>query len=359
VSLIFLLFSIVLIYFLARRIANPIVQLAEEATRIRNFDLEEEREVKTNIYELQLLNDSIIAMRQSMRAFAKFIPKVLVGKLIKSHQEVRIGGKKRRATLLFTDVANFTTVCEGYPADSLVVHLSEYFEEITQIIMLHQGTVDKYIGDAVMAFWGAPISDKDQAFHACAAALALQKRLGELNRKWQAENKPVLITRIGMHIGEVIVGNMGSTERMNYTALGDTVNLAARLEGVNKVYHTNIIISEEIYNEIGKRCLTRPLDVVTVKGKTKGVKIYELVGILEGNSSLFPSQEQMTFCKLFEKGFQLYLERRWDEAVNTFEEIHKQFGTDYTTAMYIERCQKFKENPPPENWDGVEHLTSK
>ena len=298
-------------------------------------------------------------MRMSMRAFSKFIPKVLVAKLLRTNQTVKIGGKLKRVTLLFSDVVNFTSVSESYPPEKLVVHLSEYFEEVTQIIMKANGTIDKYIGDAVMAFWGAPIVDKDQALNACRAALALQHRLGNLNRQWAVEGKPVLETRVGIHTGDVIVGNMGSSDRMNYTALGDTVNLAARLEGTNKMYHTSIIISEEVLSEVQDHVLVRPVDLVAVKGKTRGVKIYELVGIFQDDPALLPSEAQVNYCKLFSKAFQLYLERRWDAAISLLEDIKGHYGEDYTTTLYLERCNTFKENPPPEDWDGVVHLTEK
>jgi adenylate cyclase len=333
--------------------------LSEEATRIKNFELDSNEEVHTDIFELQLLNNSITSMRMSMRAFSKFIPKVLVAKLLKTNQSVRIGGKLRRVTLLFSDVVNFTTVSENYPAEKLVLHLSDYFEEVTQIIMKANGTIDKYIGDAVMAFWGAPIVDKDQALNACRAALTLQHRLTHLNRQWAVEGKPILETRIGIHTGDVIVGNMGSSDRMNYTALGDTVNLAARLEGTNKMYHTHIIISEEVLSEMDERCLVRPIDLVAVKGKTKAVKIFELVGLFQDDPSLLPSEMQVNYCNLFTKAFQLYTERRWDAAISLLEDIKNHYGDDYTVSLYLERCLAFKDNPPPEDWDGVMHLTEK
>ena len=359
ISFLIFVVSVALIGFIARRIARPIVQLSEEATRIKNFELSNNREVETDIYELQLLNNSISSMRLSMRAFSKFIPKVLVAKLLKTNQSVKIGGKLKQVTLLFTDVVNFTSVSENYPPEKLVIHLSEYFEEVTQIIMNANGTIDKYIGDAVMAFWGAPIADKDQALNACRAALSLQYRLGNLNRQWANEGKPILETRIGIHTGDVIVGNMGSSDRMNYTALGDTVNLAARLEGTNKMYRTRIIISEEVWQEVQDRCLVRPVDLVAVKGKTKAVKIFELVGIFHDDAALLPTEMQVNYCKLFTKAFQLYTERRWDAAITLLEEIKGHYGDDYTTMVYLERCRNFRENPPSEDWDGVVYLTEK
>lgn len=359
ISFVIFLMALFVVGILARRISKPIIALAEEARRIRNFELDQNTEVKTHIYELQLLSSSIVAMRQSMRAFSKFIPKVLVGKLLKKNQEVHIGGQLKRATLMFTDVANFTTASENYQPDKLAIHLSEYFEEVTKIIMRNNGTIDKYIGDAVMAFWGAPITDRHQTLNACKSALFIQRRLSDLNRKWQGEEKPILETRIGIHTGDVIVGNIGSSDRMNYTALGDTVNLASRLEGVNKMYHTKILISEDSYKEVSSHCIVRPVDIVAVKGREKGIKIYELVAMTGAEPELLPSQEQSAFCQLFTKGFNLYLEQDWDTALTTFDKIKERFAADHATEMFIKRCQDYKKSPPASNWDGIVHLSEK
>ena len=210
-----------------------------------------------------------------------------------------------------------------------------------------------------MAFWGAPSADRKHALHACQAALMCQKRLVALNRKWRSEKKPELHTRIGLHTGEVLVGNMGSSDRINYTVLGDSVTLASRLEGTNKMYGTKVIISQEVYELVHKDCLTRPLDIVAVKGKEKGVKIYELVAFKKGVTELLHSKKQLEFCEMFSQGFKVYLEKRWDEAIDTFQKVNRKFGTDGTTNMYIERCKEFKQNPPKANWDGVVHLKTK
>lgn len=355
----FLIFGMLIMSFFLRRIAKPIVLLTEEADKIRNFDLTGTLEVKSSIRELKVLNDVIVSMRYSMRAFSKFIPKVLVGKLLKSNQEIRVGGRSQLTTFLFTDIEGFTAICETYPPAKLSVHLSEYFEEVTKIIFMYNGLIDKYIGDAVMAFWGAPVRDKEQALHACQAALAIQKRLANLNQQWASQEKPVFNTRIGVHIGEAIVGNMGSSERINYTALGDTVNIAARLEGANKFYHTNIIISEDTMQQIKDNCLVRPLDIVAVKGRSEGIQIYELVGITHGEHSLFPSTQQISFCAIFTKGYQLYKERRWEDAIQVFQSIQQKLEEDHMVGVYIKRCKEFKKNPPPADWNGIFVLAEK
>ena len=360
ISFVIFSFSIIFIFFLSRNLSRPIVRLADEAIKIKNFDLDSWVDIHSNIYEINRLNSSMYAMRKSLQAFALFVPKSIVRKLTQKGHDIKIGGRAKLITLLFTDIANFTSISETYPPEKLMPHLSEYFNELTSIISDAQGTIDKYIGDAIMAFWGAPNADRFHAINACNAALRCQKTLLGLNRKWRADGKSEFRTRIGVHSGEAIVGNVGSSDRVNYTALGDSVNLAARLEGVNKMYSTNIIISEAVHALVHKECIVRPLDVVAVKGKEKGVVIYELVGLKKGDPSLFPSRKQAEFCDLFTQGFKVYLERRWDEAIGIFEKIHDKFGSeDPTIKMYIDRCLEFKKNPPHKKWDGVIHLKTK
>ncbi len=359
ISFSILFLSTLLMAVLAHRISKPIQNLVDQANRIRNFDLSEPIEINSSIVEIQKLQIAISRMRKSLEAFAKFIPKTLVRRLIEKGADVRIGGKSKRLTVFFSDIAGFTTISETFPADKLMTHLSEYFDELTGIIINENGTIDKYIGDAIMAFWGAPSADKLHALHACKTALFCQKRLTDLNRKWLFEKIPPLYTRIGLHTGDAIAGNLGSSERMNYTILGDTVNLAARLEGVNKQYGTNIIISQAVLKEVQELAIVRPLDIVSVKGKNEGVAIYELVALQGTDPLLLPTSEQLEFCETFKKGFTLYLEQRWDEAIPIFQGMALRYPDDLPTQMYIERCKQYKEAPPGEGWDGVNHLHSK
>ncbi|MDC0344902.1 cache domain-containing protein [Alphaproteobacteria bacterium] len=362
-SLAILLISMFFVMVFAKRVSRPIVALAEEAENIRQFKLGSDMSVKTNIRELKNLNAAIVSMRSSMRSFAKFIPKRLVEKVLSKGMEVKIGGRPREITMLFTDIAGFTSVSESYAPDKLATHLSDYFNELTQIIVDHNGTVDKYIGDAIMAFWGAPLNDRYHALNACRSALFQRKRLKELNRKWMSEGKPKLYTRFGIHTGTPIVGYMGSSERLNYTAIGDDVNLAARLEGANKFYETDILISHEVYDKVHRHVLVRPVDVVAVKGKKKSVPIYELLGfkhsIQHGDSQLLASTEHQEFCEDASKIFQLYLEQRWDEAIKQIADHTKIFGKDKAVEILLGRIQQFKKTPPPKSWDGVTVLTEK
>lgn len=359
ICLLILALSIVLIALISKRIATPINSLSGQADRITNFDLEPVEEVKSGIEEIQRLQFSISRMRQSLISFGKFVPKRLVKKLVDKGAEVKIGGRKKQISIFFSDIANFTTISETYPAEKLVLHLSEYFNELTEIIIESNGTVDKYIGDSIMAFWGSPQQDNHHYLNCCLSALLCQRRLVDLNRKWSFEKKPELHTRIGIHTGEAIVGNMGSEERMNYTLLGDGVNLAARLEGTNKVYGTHIIVSDATVRHLHEHAVVRPLDIVAVKGKNEGVTIYELVALKNSDPIVLPTDGQLRFCEEFSKGFRYYLERRWDEAIDVFTQLQTTYGKDKPCEMYIERCNAFKETPPPEGWDGVFHLHTK
>ncbi len=358
-SILIFALSLFLIFLFAKKITRPIILLTEEANKIKEFKLDDGVEVKSSVYEIALLNQAISTMRTSLQAFSMFVPKGVVKKLMGSKTDVKIGGGEKPLTLMFTDIENFTTVTEKYPPEKLFPHLSDYFEALTPIIQENKGTLDKYIGDAIMAFWGAPSADQQQALHACTAALGCQKKLLGFNRKARAEKKPELATRIGLHTGMAIVGNVGSADRVNYTVIGDAVNLAARLEGVNKLFGTKIIMSEEVYQKVHKNCVVRPLDVVAVKGKEKGVKIYELIGLKKGDPNLFPSRNKVQFAEMFTQGFKVYLERRWDEAIGVFQEINQKFGSDQTCNMYIERCENFKKTPPPKKWDGLVQLEVK
>ncbi len=358
-ALISLLLSSFLIILLSKRISKPIMAVANETQKIQNLDISGDFQLRSDILEIQLMLSSIASMRKSLLSFSKFVPKSLVQKLVQKGGEIRLGGRKKELTIFFSDIANFTNISETLPPEKLVNHLSSYFDELSKILTESNGTIDKYIGDAIMAFWGAPISDRDQTFNACRAALLCQKRLAELNRQWELEGKPVFHTRIGIHRDEVIVGIIGSQEKMNYTVMGDGVNAASRLEGLNKFYGTSVLVSEKIFEQVEESFLFRPLDIIAVKGKKKPLKIYEIMAQNKGDASLLPSEAQRQISDLFAKAFRLYCLQKWDEALERFQEIHTLFPQDYVTTIYLERCKEFKIRPPSVDWDGVTSFTHK
>lgn len=243
--------------------ATPLIQTALTYSMLVTYRVVNEQQEKKHI-------------RQT---FSKFVSKSVVDELLKDPSKIKLGGDKKILTVLFSDIRGFTSISERLTPEALVEHLNIYLQSMTDIIIKYYGTLDKYIGDAVMAFWGAPIEMEDHALKACKASLEMMEALVVMNEKWEAENKPILQIGIGINTGDMIVGNMGSAARMDYTLMGDNVNLGSRLEGTNKFYKTGIIISEFTYQYVKDDVIVRELDLIRVKGKALPVKIYELMAI--------------------------------------------------------------------------------
>ncbi len=258
-------------------IVEPIKRLVQETQKIKTFDLEGNPNIFSRIKEIILLSEAFNSMKQGLKAFCSYIPMTLVRQLIKTGEGVHIGGSKKNLVIFFTDIEGFTPLAHQMDADMLMKQLCFYFDDLTHIISQEQGTIDKYIGDSIMAFWGAPFPVEKPCYHAATAALICIEHIARLNEEWAKKGKPSFHTRIGIHMGEAIIGNIGSSERINYTVLGDTVNLANRLEGVNKKYKTNIIVSEIVYQEIKGDFELRYLGEEELKGIAGKEKIYELV----------------------------------------------------------------------------------
>jgi adenylate cyclase len=239
------------------------------------------------------------------------------------------------------------------PPEPLIHLLNEYFTTMTRIIMAHQGTVDKFIGDALMAVWGAPVAMTDHAARACQAALDMQEAMSRLQEGWQGRGLPLLSARVGLHSGRVLAGNVGSTDRFNYTVMGDTVNLASRLEGVNKSYGTDILLSESTYEKAAAgRLLFRELDQVQVKGRHQPVTIYELAG-------LRPSENEPAWLPAFAAGRAAYLARDWLRAREHFQEVLRLKPDDLPAQVFLQRCRQYQEKPPAADWQGIFVLEEK
>lgn len=355
ICLIILVAAILLAILIARSISQPIKLLAVETEKIKDFRLDDKIKIMSYIKEIQRMTNAISAMKSGLQAFRRYVPAELVRQLIYTGEETRLGGQKRELTVFFSDISGFTSIAERMAPEDLMIHLSEYFDEITKILCDQKGTVDKYIGDGIMAFWGAPMPDDDHAFHACNAALICQKRLKELNRNWERDGKTPFITRIGISTGATVVGNVGSSERINYTVIGDNVNLASRLEGVNKFYRTGIIVSRATYETVSDKFWFRPLDIVAVKGKREETTIYELLE-KQGEGE---SDTTAELCVEFTKGFKTYLAQDWDGACKIFGDLAIKFPSDGPTDLYLIRCRKYRDHPPGPGWLGIEYLEYK
>jgi adenylate cyclase len=239
-------------------------------------------------------------------------------------------------------------------AEQLVEHLGEYLQVLSDHIQTAGGTVDKYIGDAIMALWGAPRPLPEHALAACTAALRSQKTLRDLRPRWTSEGKPSFEARIGINTGEAVVGNIGSANRMNYTVIGDQVNLASRLEGLNKYYGTQILISDATYAAAQAGIVARPLDRVSVKGKRTAVLVYELLG-LKGETA--PAQEEL--AAQFAAALQAYHRQEWLAALRGFEALLERWPEDAPAQEMKRRCTLYRAQPPGADWDGIHHMEGK
>ena len=287
--------------------------------------------------------------RQIRRIFSHYVSGSVVDMMLKNPEKVKLGGERKICTALFSDIAGFTTLSEQLDPEELVTLLNEYLTEMTRLIIQNRGMLDKYEGDAIMAIFGAPIEIAEHPELACRSALLMQKRLKELRALWKERGKPALHARIGINTGEMVVGNMGSETRFDYTAIGDAVNLASRLEGANKMYGTEVMIGEQTQGLIRDKFFTRPLDLLRVKGKKKPVKVYELIAFRDTNLST----EFKEMLLQYKKGFENYLMRNWEFAANHFRQALQIKSDDGPSRLYLLRCQEFMKNPPGDDWDGV------
>ncbi len=287
-------------------------------------------------------------------AFSTYLAPSVVSQLIQSPEKLILGGEKRVITAFFSDVQGFTSISEGLSPHELVELLNEFLTEMTDIILDHEGTVDKFEGDAIIALFGAPNPVENQAEVACRACVEMQNRLVKLRAKWKAENRPQLKMRIGLCTGPAVVGNMGSKNRMDYTMMGDTVNTAARLEGVNKVYGIYTLISESTRRTVGEDIMTREIDKIHVVGKKEPITIYE---VLDYSSNIDENLRQTT--EYYAEGLKAYRSQDWNRGIIFFSKALNVLPDDGPSKTLLVRCNEYKKNPPPKGWDGVFSMVTK
>ena len=281
--------------------------------------------------------------------FQQYVASSVVDELIKRPELLALGGEEREVSVLFIDVKDFSTISERLTPTELVELLNEFLTAMTDIVLEHGGIVDKYQGDNIMAEFGVPMPLADHAVQACRSALAMLKELERLRGKWGAEGKPQLHARIGINTGRVLVGNLGSKRIMDYTVMGDHVNLASRLEGANKPFGTKIMVSEFTFDAVKEEMVGRELDRILVKGKEHPVRVYEI--ICQRDDGVPP--ETADLIDGFERALGLYKTAWYDEALHAFEQVAERHPADGPTELYLERCRKYLEKSPPEDWDGV------
>ncbi|MCW5651985.1 MAG: adenylate/guanylate cyclase domain-containing protein [Ramlibacter sp.] len=340
--------QVLAIYLLSRRIARPLEQLADQVVEVQNFQPPHTEPVRSPIKEISSLADAVNTLQGAIAAFSAFVPRGLVRQLIGSGQRLELGGRSRFLTIMFTDLESFSAWAEGTPAQQLLERVSAYFEAVTRAVNAESGTIDKFIGDGVMAFWGAPALLEDHAYLACVAALRAQRRMAELNAQWEAQGLNPLHVRIGIHSDAVLVGNMGSSERMSYTVMGDGVNLAARLEGVNKEFGTGICVSHSVYREAGERLWLRRIGVVTVKGRRQDMQVYELLGIKGAGPDLEAPAGVQRLCRLTDQAYEAYERSDWRSAEEQFRAIVEAYPEDRLARVMVLRCHQAAHQITPE-----------
>ena len=271
------------IFFASRRLSRPVENVSRQLQDIESLNFDTPARPPSNIQEIAKLESAASLLRTSLKSFSSFVPLDVVRQLIKSGIPLTLGVEPRFLTVFFSDLENFSSHSETLAPNDLLVQISTYLEEVTAAISQEGGTVDKFIGDGVMAFWNAPVQRPDHVLRACAGALRAARRMERVNDAWEAEGRPRIRIRIGLNCASVLVGNVGSSARLSYTALGDGVNVAARLEGINKLFGTTICISDSIYHQVHAEILARPLKRVQVKGRKTEFMIYELLAIRAGD----------------------------------------------------------------------------
>lgn len=355
-SLVACLVGLAMIAFVARRITRPLAELTREAEAIRRFELDQPMRISSYITEVARLTTTMHAMKAALHTFGLYVPKYLVREIVSGTGEAKIGGERRIVTVMFTDIVGFTTIADGMDAEQLTRLTSEYFEGMTQALMGAGGTIDKYIGDGIMVLWNAPNPYPTHAAGACHAALRCRLVSEQMERGFAQRGWPGLLTRFGVNTGEAVVGNVGSSDRLSYTAIGATVNMAARLEGLNRQYGTQILVSDATRAAAGPAFVFRRVDRVLAKGRQKPTELHELLGLRDADNAadapLVLDATDIAWAAAWDRIVAAYLDRRFVEA----QEILSGLAVDRNDPMsqlFFERIQTLIARPPPEDWDGV------
>lgn len=312
----------------------------------------------TTVYLSNLIDHYLSERRQKLmikNMFSHYVSSKIVDDLIENPQKLKLGGERKELSILFSDITNFTTLSESIEPEILVDFMNDYFDKMTEIIFKYNGTLDKFEGDAVMAFWGAPLNDPNHTIHALEAALEMRLQTKRISEIWKDRLHFDIYTRIGINTGEVIVGNMGSKRKFDFTVMGDNVNISARLEAINKFYGTDIIVSERTIKNNMEKYLIRELDNLLVKGKSKPIKIFQLIS----ESNEISDIDWQFIIKEFEEGIRLYREKDFRQSIQRFQKIVNIYPNDKPSLLYIKRCEEFIQNPPDTNWQGISEVLIK
>jgi len=350
---VFLLLACLCIIAVSRLLTRPIAALIDETAHIRRLELDAPIEVESKITEIHALAQALVATKSALRSFGLYVPKELVREIVRKGSDTALGGGRRPVSILFTDLVDFTKTTEALSPEDVLTRMSRYFEVMSLAIHQHDGTIDKFIGDSVMALWNAPTEDNDHAANGCFAALGCRAATVLLNRQMEQEGLPPFFTRFGIHSGVAVVGNVGSPQRMQYTALGAMVNLASRVEGLNKHFGTEILVTAAVEAQIRGRFLMRPLGSVVAAGTSVPIPLFELLGTL-GKSSAYPaSARDAARCRRWSGAYSAYLEGDWARAGCGFRAFREAYGADAACRMLLAKCDTFLDEPPLVDWDSA------
>jgi adenylate cyclase len=334
---------------LARRYSRPLATLATQAERIQELDIAPSDPIRSRLREVNQLADSQEHMRTALDSFSRYVPVDVVRELMKRGEAAQIGGARRTITVLFTDIQGFTTVAEALAPETLTRHMAEYFEAMLGSVQSDgYGEVTQLAGDGFVAFWGAPIPCEDHAARAVESVLRCRERLAVMNAQWSARGKPELPTRFGLATGPVVVGNVGSPARLVYTAVGDTINLASRLEGLNRFYGTWVLVSEHVRRAAGEAFAWRHVDRVRAKGKQQPIDLYQPLG-----RAAEVERPLLEFSARYEEALRQYRERRFEDAASALERLAAEFPGDLSVARLLALARGFHSRPPQADWDGT------
>ena len=341
-------------YAISQRVARPLQELAVETKKVQSLDLAPRTTINSHVREIDELARAMEQMKTGLRSLEKLVPGDYARYLISSGQEAKLGGDRRHITTYFADIIGFTALSERMEPEELVDVLAEYLDVLSGEVLKLGGTVDKFNGDDVMAFWGAPNPSENHAFLACRAAISSQVTLEHLHTEWRENDRPLLRASFGISTGDVIVGNVGSRQRMNYTVIGDAVNLASRLQGLNKHYSTEILLSEQTVTEAGSAIVSRLVDWVSVAGRDEPVPVFELLGLSESMD-----EERDVVANIHNESMALYRQRQFHEAMVKFSKILELRPHDGPARILLARCEHFLTDPPAEAWSGAVQLNVK
>jgi adenylate cyclase len=340
---------------LSRRFSHPLGELVRKSQRMGQLDLAPSAAIESSLTEVDQLAAEQERMRIALDAFSKYVPVELVRELLRRGEAAKIGGSERDITILFTDVIGFTTIAEAMTPTELTLHLAEYFAALLELIQEDGfGDINEIAGDGVVAFWGAPADDDDHAFHAVDAILRSRDRLAELNLDWRQRGLPAMPTRFGLATGPVVVGNVGAPSRLSYAAVGDTVNTASRIEGLNRIYGTEALVTAAVRERAGRGYRWRLVDVVRVKGKYDALEIYELLG---RTSEITPEVER--FVQRYEEAFGLFRDRRFEDSIRLLEDLARERADDLSIQRLLARARAMRDDPPGAGWVAVSHFEVK